>query len=219
VNLSNKPSESLSIFIPKSTQLEDKNDSFKSAEYLSMYYSQAIAPCWFLINLAAYLKTRYVKNRIETLIYIKKNSDSLFLKKSLQLKKKLTSDWLVLHHISNDFSEEILKHRLFSVGIPNALKHENYNKDGRFEFKKDLLGYAKYTTEELKKTFDELLEVFKQISEDNNTRSNMRLQRLLFWFAIVGIGLTIYSSNVSYFNPWIKYIIENLFELKILSAP
>lgn len=219
VNLNNKSSQYLQYFIPSQTEIEKEKNPFDSASYLSENYSVALAPSWFLINLTGYLKTKFVKNRIETFKYISRKNDTLFLKKALALKRKLTTDWFVLHRLSNDFSSKITNHYLHFLGVPDALKEERFKDDIKTELKKDLGEYTKNTTEDLKNTFTELQDVFKQISEDYNTRANMRLQFLLLMLAILGIVLTIYSANAPYFNEWLKYFITQILHFKIPHPP
>ena len=208
---------SIEIFIPFKSY-EEKKDPFNDVSFLSSFYICAIAPYWLLINVSSFNKQKIIEHRKKTFLYIRKNRVSIFLKKVIKLKNDLSLDWINFERIRKDFSAEIFKHQLKSLGIPDAHNTPIINGANTEEFKEALISYAAHTSMDIKKSYDEILELYKYIGEDNTTRANMRLQRLLVFIAIIGILLAIYGANSNWFNSWIKFYLNN-WDIKIPKAP
>jgi len=218
VDYSKRSSAGLEIFIPFKSEEEKRNDPFTSISYLSENYIKAISSYWLLINLAALHKLNIVKLRKKTFTYIRKNKVSLFLRKVIKLKNKVTLDWISFERIRNDFSTDTFKRNLKFNGIPDLHNTPLANGIQPNEFKSDLVQLAINSSIDIKETYEEILKLYSHVSEDNTLRANMRLQRLLFWIALIGVLVAIYSTNSHWFNSWIKYYLSN-WGLKIPTIP
>ena len=209
---------SMELFIPYKSDEEKRKDQFNNVSYLSNNYVIAIAPFWLLINISSLNKQKIIDLRKKTFMYIRKNRVTIFLKKAIKLKNRLSLDWINFERIRKDFSTGIFKSQLNFHGIPDAYNTPIILGAKAQEFKEALTSYASHTSKDIKRSYDEILELFSHISEDNTIRANMRLQRLLFVIAILGIILAIYGANSSWFNSWIEYYLNN-WDIKIPKVP
>lgn len=209
---------SMELFIPYKSDEEKRKDQFNTVSYLSDNYISAIAPFWLLINISSLNKQKIIDLRKKTFLYIRKNRVTIFLKKAIKLKNRLSLNWINFERIRKDFSTGIFKSQLNFHGIPDAYNNPIVQGAQGQEFKKTLTSYASDTSKDIKGSYDEILELFTHISEDNTIRANMRLQRLLFVIAILGVILAIYGANSSWFNSWIEYYLNN-WDIKIPRVP
>lgn len=209
---------SMELFIPFKTEEEEKNDPFNNVSYLSGNYIGAIAPFWLLINISSLNKQKIIDHRKKTFLYIRKNRVSIFLKKVIKLKNKLTLDWINFERIRKDFSTGIFKSQLKFFGIPDAHTTLIIKGANPREFKEALNSFATNSSNDIKNSYDEILELYTHISEDNTTRANMRLQRWLIYIALIGILLAIYGANSNWYNSWIQYYL-NIWDINIPKAP
>ncbi len=209
---------SLELFIPYKSEEQKQADPFNDVSYLSNNYISAIAPFWLLINISSLNKQKIIDHRKKTFIYIRKNRVTIFLKKVITLKNRLSLDWISFERIRKDFSTEIFKGQLKFLGIPDAHNTPIIQGANAQEFKETLNNYATYTSNDIKNSYDEILELYTHISEDNSTRANMRLQKRLFYIALLGIILAIYGANNNWFNSWIEFYL-NIWDIKIPKAP
>ena len=185
---------------------------------MSDNYINAISSYWLLINLAALHKLNIVKLRKKTFIYIRKNKVSLFLRKIIKLKNKITLDWISFERIRKDFSTDIFNSNLNFFGIPALYNIPFMSGMKPNEFKNDLVQSSINSSIDIKDTYEDILKLYSHVSEDNTLRANMRLQRLLFWIALIGVLVAIYSTNSHLFNSWIKYLLNSC-GLKIPTIP
>jgi hypothetical protein len=209
---------SMELFFPYKSEEEKRKDQFNNVSYLSDNFISAIAPFWLLINISSLNKQKIIDLRKKTFLYIRKNRVTIFLKKAIKLKNRLSLNWISFERIRKDFSTGIFKSQLRFYGIPDALNAPLVAGTKPQEFKEALTNYCSYTSTDIKKSFEEILELFKHNSEDNTIRANMRLQRLLFVIAMLGIILAIYGANSSWFNSWIEYYL-NSWEIEIPKVP
>lgn len=210
VDYSKKSSYGIEIFIPYKTDEEKRKDQFNAIAYLSSNYVQAIASYWTLINISDLRKQSIVELRKQTFKYIRKNKISLFLGKVIKLKNKLNLEWLGFERIRKDFTSDIFKRQLNLHGIPDSLNLPWIQGVQPDEFKKSLAVWSNYISNDIKNTYEEIIELHSHIAEDNSLRANMRLQRLLLFIAIIGIILAIYSANSHWFNSWIEYFLNKM---------
>jgi hypothetical protein len=200
-------SNSMELFIPFNLNKESPDGTFSDISYLSLNYIQALAPFWLMINVASLFERKIIELRKKTFTYIRKNQVTLFLRKTLNLKNKLSYDWINFERIRKDFSSDIFNRQLDFNGIPNAHNSSSLLKDNSKEFKGNLIQRTITVSTNIKNSFEEILELHKYVSEDSTARANMRLQRLLFWFAILGVLLGIYGVNSEWFNSWFEYYV------------
>jgi hypothetical protein len=200
---------SLELFFPYKTDEEKRKDQFSGISYLSDNYISVIAPHWLLINISAINKREIIELRKKTFLYIRKNKVTVFLKRAINLKNRLSLCWISFERIRKDFSTRIFKTQLDFQGLPDAMNTPWGQGIQPQEFKKNLVDYAYHTSKDVKESYEEILELFKYISDDNAARANMRLQRLLFIIAIVGILLGVYGANSDWVNSWIEYYFSN----------
>jgi hypothetical protein len=209
IDFSKSPSTNIEIFIPKRSTQSNVENELESIDYLSKNFITAISPYWLLINVCSINKLSLIYLRRITSIYIRKNKITLFLKTILKLKNKLSLAWINFERIRKDFSTEIFKDQLRFHKVPDALSAPWFKGGDHEEFKKNLIRFSENSAKEIKGSYEELLELFSHIGEDNLMRANMRLQRILFLFAILGVLLAVYSANSNYFNSWIVFFLNN----------
>jgi hypothetical protein len=214
IQLSKRPFENLTIIFLN--EEEKPKDTLHSTGFLSDQYIKAIAPLFCSLNYSCLCQTFLASQRSQTFKYFNRNKDSLFLKEAIKLKYQITANWLTLSLITNDYKSTIFKNQLHSTGIPKMLRKASHNND---DFKDYLWNYTQNSNNEILNEYEEIRTVFGQISEDNVTRSNMKIQRILFWITIVGVFIAIYSTNTEYFNNWGKYFLRHFFDLEVPSSP
>lgn len=206
-----KYSSGIELFIPKTTDFEKQKSPFSTASYLSDNYLNAISTFWTLLNITDLYKTSYVKIRKKMFSYLSKNEDSIFLTNAIKLKRELNLIFWQLERICKDFSSSIYDSQLNFRGIPDLKNTPRISNAQANEFKKELINSTKHATNELLSSFNEINDTFERISNDNLVKSNMRLQRILFAIAILGVLLTIYGTNADSFNDLFLNMIKKLF--------
>lgn len=217
VDFSRSLTSSLEMLIPKISD-DEKKDQFNNISYLSENFISGIAPYWTLINLSILRKPSIVDFRKRTFVYIRKNKVSLFLKKVIRLKNKLSLEWISFERIRKDFTSDIFKRQLNYYGVPDAFNTPVIQGTQPNEFKYDLEMYSEYVSTDIKETYEDILKLYRHIGEDYTLRANMGLQKLLFWIAIAGIILTVYGTNSDWFNSWFEYYL-NKWGIEIPIAP
>jgi hypothetical protein len=201
-------SPGIGIFIPKQPEAERYTIQLENIGYLAQHYVSAIAPFWVFNSVSSFYKTKLVSLRKRVFLHITKNRITLFLRKSIKLKNDLALDWMNFERLRKDISSDQMKRQLYRLDVPNAVKDDRIQGQKPQEFKQDLLEYTNYNCIDIKSTFEELIELFGHVSENNSLKANMRLQRLLFWFAVIGILLTVYGTNSDWFNAWIEHYLH-----------
>ncbi len=208
-----RPSQGVNILLAK-RNADEIQHGLNTVDYVSDQYSDQILPKLMLTNIANLQQERIVNFRKEVFKHLKKNRISLFLTKTLRLKNQLTLSAIDFERLSKDLVGNDLMHTgLFDdeLVLPEALrKCTNPNCDKKHDFSKELTSDCKSAEEDIKKSFNELSTLFHTISEDSQSRANMRLQRLLFWLAILGALLTLYGTNTEWCNSWIEYFLNKL---------
>lgn len=193
-------SSGMEVFIPKTSDSEKQKDPFSSVEYLSETYLSAISPFWTLLSVTNLYKSHYVKIRRKMYSYLSKGKDSIFLKKAINLKRKINFISWQLERICKDFSSKIYESHLEYHGISNLKNNSQRENVESTEFRKDLINSTKHATNELIDSFKDISTTFEKINSDNLVKTNMKLQRLLLFIAVLSILLTIYSANSEWFN-------------------
>lgn len=214
VDYSKKSSNGLEMFIPYKTNDEKEKDPFNAISYLSSTYMQAIASYWTLINLSCLREQDIVELRNKTFKYIRRNKISLFLRKVIRLKNNLTLNWISFERIRKDFSNDIFKHLLYAHEIPDTFNSPRLQGTQPDEFKKSLIHLTETKSNNIKNSYEEILELHSHIGKDNLLRASMKLQRFLFIIALIGIILTLYGSNSDWCNSWIEYCLNKV-DIKI----
>lgn len=216
IQLSKRPFEKLTIIFLKEKNQDKKNknqnDTFKTTSYLSDNYIKAISPLWSSLNYSGLNQIFITNQRKKTFQLFSKNKDSLFLKASIRLKYQISQNWLTITRTTKDFNNPIFKRQLNFYGLPNASNNRFHNKD---DFKEVLWNYTQSTGQDIVSEYDNIKSLFRQISEDNVTRSNMKIQRILFWITIAGIVIAVYSTNTRYFNSLIDYLLKTYLNFEI----
>ena len=207
----------MEIFIEKSTN-NGKERLSDSVDFLLSEYIYGITPFWLLISISDFQKSDIVKLRKKTDSYIRKNTVSLFLNELIKIKNDVSINWITFGQIKEELINKFFKSHIIDQKIPAAYNGLLSNEISRREFKKELVDYAEFISNDIKKSYDDLLFLFTKISEDNNTRANMRLQRVLLLISIVGIFLAIYNANNDWCNQWILYLLNSL-NIQIPQAP
>jgi hypothetical protein len=214
--LSKKSFEKMNIIFlkepPATTETTDVNASLKTTSYLSTNYIHAISPFWSCLNFIALNQTKIIDQRKRTFNYLKRNKDSLFLKEAIKLKYQISQNWLNVYRTVKDYRSNLFKRQLHFHEIPRAT-NEIFQKVNVFT--EVLWNYTETAGKDIIDEYDEIKNTFGQISEDNVTRSNMKIQKILFFLTIVGIPFAIYSSNSDYFNSWIEYFLKLWFNITI----
>ncbi|MRT94147.1 hypothetical protein [Ancylomarina sp. 16SWW S1-10-2] len=208
VDYSRKTSFGLEIFIPNNTDVE--KEPFNHISFLSKNYMQAIASYWILINLSCLRKQDIVELRKRTFKYFRKNKISLFLRKVISLKNNLTLNWISFENIRKDFTADTFKYILNKFEVPDS-HNSPWDKEVKpYEFKESLVQLTEGTSSDIKKSYEEILELHSHIVEDNSLRASMRLQKILLIIALIGIILTLYGANSEWCNSWIEYFLNKL---------
>jgi len=205
VDYSRKSAYGIEIFIPHKTFEEKQQDQFNNVAYLPNYYVQAISPFWTLINISNLRKNNIVNLRKKTFKYIRKNKISLFLRESLKIKNKLLLEWISFERIRKDFTSEIFKLQLNFYNIPDLFNIPLIENAQPKEFKKSIANLSKRESDDIKKNYEEIIELLSHISEDNSLRASMKLQQIILIISVIGIILSIYGSNSDWCNAWIEY--------------
>ena len=201
VNLSQKAFEKLTIIFLKE---DDQNavkkvpkDDLKTTRYLSDNYVKSISPLWSSLNFSGINQIFLTEQRRKASVLFSKNRDSLFLKTSIRFKYQISQNWFNITRTTKDFSDPIFKSQFDFYGLPKAINERPHNTT---EFKEVLWQYTLSTGKDIVSEFENIKSLFEQISEDNVTRSNMKIQRILFWITIIGIIIALYSTNTELFN-------------------
>lgn len=188
----------LSLFLPRSTS-EDEEAYYNSPECLSERYHLSIAPWWILLNYSEFQKSRISQLQHKIFEYLEKNKDSLFLKQILKLKSILTYNQIKIRRLNEDFNSTIFQ-KWINSDLPEFISDPIHEGSSISDFKEVLIRKTKTSTKSLLNTFNNLDDIFKKISEDNITRSAVRLNKRLLQIAVTGLIITIYATNSEYFN-------------------
>lgn len=211
-DLDREPNHSLNILL-STRKKEELEHGLNSIDYVSQRYSDEILPKFMLINLANLRHQLVVELRKKIFKHIKKNKVSLFLTKTIKLKNSLTLSILNFDRISKDILEDdrMYKNNFDDKVIPHAIREcRNEKCTKEHSFKSEFNDDCEHTVKDLKKSFTDLSNLFQSVSDDNQSRANMRLQRLLFWLAVLGILLTLYGTNTEWINSWIEYFLSKI---------
>jgi hypothetical protein len=209
-NIENKSKYHVSILLPKRT-FEEEDNGINSAEFISNHYTNVILPKLSLINYSNLHKDLIIDFRRKIFSHLNKNRSTLFLTKFIKLKNRLTVSIIDFERFCKDLNGISKRLNSQENNFPEAFrKCHNENCRKEHEFNAELFADCDNLEKDIKKTYDELSSLFQTINEDNYSRSNMRLQRLLFWLAILGVLLTIYGSNTQWCNSWIEYILNKI---------
>lgn len=213
-NLTKKPFEIFSIIFLKESildhgNLKNKQNNEENYSISANNYLKSISPIWCAINFYALNQAILIKQRKETFKYLNKNKDSLFLKEAIKLKYEILHNSLTMKRITKDYSDSIFKTLLNYFPLPKSYRRQNSSSD----FKSEILRYVASMGADIANEFQNLNSIFKEISEDNVTRSNMKIQRILIMITILGILVAVYSSNASYFNNLVNCKLNHIFKL------
>ncbi|MCU0439487.1 MAG: hypothetical protein MUC49_16460 [Raineya sp.] len=202
--------ESMMMFISKHKDNESESQiekSLASVSYLSGSYLNAVLPFWASLGIIEFFKSKYVMFRKEIYTYLSHNKDSIFLSKAIRIKKEFNLYFLQLKVIKKDFSSKIYNYYLNNKDFPDLEnKQRTQNK-----FKQEIVKNRDYSISELMKSFEEIEETFKSISNDNLVKANMRLQKILLLMSSLGALLTIYGANAKWFNEKLYNLVKHLF--------
>jgi hypothetical protein len=208
-----KSNYGVNIFLSKRSR-EELENGLNSISHVSGEYSNEILPRLALMNYANLQKDVIVDFRKKIFKHLQRNRTSLFLTEIITLKNKLTLSIIGFERFSKDLTgEDGISGKRFSdeSSIPEALrKCQTENCTKKHDFKLELFSDCESSEKDIKKSFKELSSLFQTISEDNHSRANMRLQRLLFRLAILGALLTLYGTNAAWCNSWIEYFLNKI---------
>lgn len=208
-----RPSQGVNILLAK-RHADEIQHGLNTVDYVSDRYSDQILPKLMLTNIANLQQERIVSFRKKIFRHLKKNRVSLFLTKTLRLKNRLTLSVIDFERFAKDLVGDDRMHKgIFDeeLVLPEALrKCHNVNCQKKHDFNAELTSDCKSAEEDIRSSFKELSTLFQTISEDNQSRANMRLQRLLFWLAILGALLTLYGTNAAWCNSWVEYFLNKI---------
>lgn len=77
-------------------------------------------------------------------------------------------------------------------------------------------------TKDIADTFEELFQIFNQISQDNITRSNLKIQKWVIILAFTSAIIAFYATNsdwTSWEKGWIQYFWNTYIHIQIPNAP
>lgn len=194
---------SMEMFFPRVEKGYEAHNYDKHVGYISDKFISAVAPTWLLANVSSFYKQDVISLRKQTYRRIGKKRIGLFLRRAIKLRHKLTIDWISFERLRKDLSGNLIQNQLGA--IPNAVNPINTSNGKKEEFKIELLKHTVYLSNGVKTAFEEILEQYRHINDENAFRANMRLQRILFVFVIIGTLLTLYTANSAWFNEWLKY--------------
>lgn len=199
-NLTTKSFNSLSLFYLSN------DEKIRERSELINY----ISPLFCTVSYVKLIQENILHQRKLIFTYFRKNKDSLFLKKAIRLKYPITKNWLSISRIKKDFKQHFYKRQL--QHLPSLV---NSIRGVEIEFRDFLWETFENITNDITVEYQEIKSIFQEISEDNITRSNMKIQKILFWLTIVGAAVTVYGTNTAYFNPWIALFLKRFFHFDI----
>ena len=176
---------------------------------LSNDYADLMLPLWILLNVAIREQSKYILFRKEIFQILKQKSNSLFLRRFLKIKQEITLQIIDYKRLKNDFFSERLSERgeIKQLEIFTRIcETPNCNKNHNFQF--EIVEETTSSFESLNSSFNDLLNLLHEVSDIQNIRANMRLQKILLILTIIGTILAVYSANSSYINNWIENLLN-----------
>jgi hypothetical protein len=209
-DLVKEPSYDVIALYPKLDEEQERKDSWNTTYNLSRLLVDGIAANWMFTNECVRHRTQLSTLDKSISKYSNSKQDSVFLKRTLDLSKKLTYKWYSLNRFGTDFS-----HRVFNRyhDIPDYFNDSLKSIKGEeLVLTKEVTRSTKYIFDETMKTYDNLLSYFKVLSQDNQTRSSMRLQAILLVIAIIGTIVALATSD--YIMPFLKPVLEKWLDIE-----
>ena len=189
--------------IGDSDSFPDEYNQDKILIQIGLY--NTLYPSWILLNYLRDLNTQITALRKNVYKFIHKNSSSFKLQ--IKIQRKLSEMKILGTRINLEFAGDIIDHYINSENFDlklMTLVNNSWSKDPNFYTYVHRL--FEYYTKEIKSQIIEIEEYFKEISNTNLIRINMRMQ--LFILIVSVMGLLLALSNIDKLIELINNIIK-----------
>jgi hypothetical protein len=214
--------EALSFFIINKARYETTNclyvigdsdsfpDEFNQDKILiHIALSNTLYPSWILLNYFRDLNTQITSLRKTVYSFIHKNYFSF--NKQIKIQTKLSRMKILVNRINIEFNDGNIDHYINSEDFDlnlMLLVNNSWSKDPNFYTYVDRL--FKYYTKDIKSQIIEIEDYFKEISNINLIKTNMRMQFFILLISILGLLLAL--SNIHKLISLVNCVIKLIFK-------
>ena len=188
--------ENIHLLFDKSCEHDLENTNFFTIANISGPYIEYFSSYVIIISYVESLKKEIVKIRYNVFKYLSNKNDTLYLEKANKLKNSMYKNWVTLKRFNTDFKPDYVQTTLWMYKIEKLLTIKNSRRKNHYTTIEELISeWPVKILNDITLTFSDINEIFKQISADDVTRSNIMIQRRIIWLAIFSIISTFYGAN------------------------